>query len=182
MESTRTWSAPTVMVPRAPGLGVGRPVCFQPGCGVAETTRVVATQALPARRGFESCSTRSMIGSQHPSPTCSSSSPLADTVTSRVCPTHSPTKGLNDPADAVGAGVLVVVVVPADVPADVVAVGAAELVTVTVTVLVLTFTADAEAVADVAGDEVAATGCMPLVEPLPQAAVPAPTRATTRIT
>src|SRR4051812_5599779 len=111
MESTSTWSAPTVMVPRSPGLGAGRPVCFQPGCGVAETTRVVATQALPARRGFESCSTRSMIGSQHPSPTCSSSRPVFDTVTNRVCPTHSPAKAANEGADVVGVGVLVLVAV-----------------------------------------------------------------------
>src|SRR3954454_11788567 len=52
-----------------------------------------------------------MIGSQHPSPTCSSSRPVFDTVTNRVCPTHSPAKAANEGADVVGVGVLVLVAV-----------------------------------------------------------------------
>ena len=72
MESTTTWSAPTVTVPRSPSFK--HLVCF--------------------RR------------------------PLADTLTSRVCPTHSPTKGFEDTADVVGAGVLAFVEVPPDVVAD----------------------------------------------------------------
>src|SRR5689334_13613695 len=50
-----------------------------------------------------------MIGSQQPSPTCSSSRPVFDTVTNLVCPTHSPAKAANEGADAVGAVVLVLV-------------------------------------------------------------------------
>jgi hypothetical protein len=65
-----------------------------------------------------------MIGSQQPSPTLSTSRPLRETVTVRVCPIHSPVKAANEGGDAVGAGVLLDVV------------GRAATVLVTVTVLV----------------------------------------------
>src|SRR3954468_967870 len=84
-----------------------------------------------------------MMGSQHPSPTCASSLPLLDTETKRVCPTHSPTKGLKDAVTAAGAAVVVAVAVAAAV-AVFVAVALAEVAdagagaTVTVTVVVST--------------------------------------------
>ena len=67
-----------------------------------------------------------MIGSQQLSPTVSTSRPVRETVTVRVCPIHSPVKAASEGADGVGVGVLLGVVGRA----------ARVLVTVTVTVLV----------------------------------------------
>src|SRR5690348_175272 len=98
-----------------------------------------------------------MTGSQQPSPTCSSSRPLVETVTSRVWPTHSPANGAKDAVSLLtGAGR-----------------GAVVLVTVTVTVFVVTPTGRVRArevvAADVGdvGDVVGAAPADVPAEPLP---------------